>query len=109
MEVEQRDRVSSKQQLWHLTGAFLNEGWKKDGVIKQDNVRWIFDQLGWYFHSILGSRVKDALWVLLLFYHLLWKLYLLQLWRLAVQAYCQRRIRAEEIQIHPTKRFSYLR
>jgi hypothetical protein len=102
-------RAYSKRLLWHLTGAFLDEGWKKGEVIKEVNVRWIFDQLGWYFRSVLGSRERDTLWVLLLFYYLLWRLHLLQSCRLAVQPYCLRRIRAEEIPPHPTKRFLYFR
>ncbi|KAF8507215.1 hypothetical protein F5888DRAFT_1648473 [Russula emetica] len=104
--VEQRDRVSSKDLLWHLAGAFLDGAWKKENLIKEENVRWIFDKLGWHFHSILDSRARHALWVLLLFYDLLWRLHLLQSWQLAVQAYCLRRIRAEEMLLHPTKRFS---
>jgi hypothetical protein len=70
-DVGQSDSVSSKHLLWHLAGAFLDEGWKKGAdVIKEDNVRWMFDQLGWYFNSVLGSRENDALWVLLSFYDL---------------------------------------
>jgi hypothetical protein len=107
--VGQSDRVSSKRQLWHLAGVFLYDGWKTDNLIEEENVRWIFDNLGLHFHSVLGSREKHALWVLLLFYYLLWMLHLLQSWRLAVQAYCLHRIPAEEIPLHPTKRFSCLR
>ena len=58
--VGQRDRVSSKRLLWHLAGAFLSEGWKEGNFIKEENVRWIFDQLGWYFKSVLGLREKHA-------------------------------------------------
>ncbi len=91
IDVEPRDRVSSEFQLWHLGSAFMAAAWK-EGDIKEANVRWIFDTLGWYFHSILGPRESHALWVLLLFYHLLWRSHLLQLWRLAIQDYCRRRI-----------------
>jgi hypothetical protein len=51
-----RNRVSSKNELWHLAGAFLNDGWKISNVIKEDNVVWIFDILASYFCSVLGSR-----------------------------------------------------
>jgi hypothetical protein len=74
--VEQSDRFSSNDLLWHLAGAFLHKGWKHQ--FKEENVRWIFDQLGWYFDSVLGSREKHSLWVLLLFYYLLLRLHLLQ-------------------------------
>jgi hypothetical protein len=109
MGVGQGDRVSSEHLLYHLAGAFLSEGWKEGNVIKEENVMWIFNQLGWHIHSVLGSRERHALWVLLLFYYLLWRLHLLQSWRLAVQAYCLRRIPAEEIPLHPTKRFPCFR
>lgn len=109
MDAEQRDRVSGKRQLWHLAGAFLDDGWKAEEVIKEENVRWIFDKLGLHFHSVLGSRETHALWVLLLFYYLLWKLNFLQSWRMAVQAYCLRRFPAEGIPLHSAKRFSSLR
>ena len=69
---KQGDCVSSKLILLHLTNAFIDEEWKR-GNIKEDNVRWIFDKLGGHFRSFLGSRAKDALWVLLLFYYLLWR------------------------------------
>jgi len=78
--VGQGDRVCSKRLLWHLAGAFLDEAWKEGDVIEEDNVRWIFDKLGWYFHSVLGPRERHALWVLLLFYYLLRRLHLLQSW-----------------------------
>jgi hypothetical protein len=58
--VGQRDRVSSRRLLHHLASAFLSEGWKEGDFIKAENVRWIFDQLGWYFKSVLGSREKHA-------------------------------------------------
>ena len=58
--VGQRDRVSSRRLLHHLASAFLSEGWKEGDFIKVENVRWIFDQLGWYFKSVLGSREKHA-------------------------------------------------
>jgi hypothetical protein len=63
MDVDQNDSVSSsKKLLLHLAGAFLCDGWKSDvNAIKEDNVRWIFDQLGPYFNSIFGSRSNDAL------------------------------------------------
>jgi hypothetical protein len=51
-------------------GAILLQGWRK-GDIKEENVRWIFGPLGRYFHSVLGSRANDSLWVLPLFY-MLW-------------------------------------
>ncbi|KAN0106917.1 hypothetical protein V8E52_010661 [Russula decolorans] len=56
----QRDRVSSKCQLYHLVCAFLHRGWKTDNLIKEDNVRWIFDELGLHFHLVLGSRESHA-------------------------------------------------
>ena len=59
--VGQPDRVSSKCQLWHLAGAFLDEGWKEGDAIEEENVRWIFDKLGGFFHSVLGSRERHAL------------------------------------------------
>jgi hypothetical protein len=105
----QRDRLSSELLLRHLAGAFVDKAWKEGNDIKEENVRWIFDKLGWYFHSVLGSRERHALWVLLLFYYLLWRLHLLQSCQLAVQAYCLRRIREEEIPLQPTKRFSCFR
>jgi hypothetical protein len=65
---EQSGRFSDSNQLLHLASALSFNGWKKDVVIKEDSFRWIFDELGWYFHSVLGSRERHALWVLLLFY-----------------------------------------
>ncbi|KAI0283111.1 hypothetical protein BGY98DRAFT_953092 [Russula aff. rugulosa BPL654] len=58
--VGQRDRVSSRRLLHHLASAFLSEGWKEGDFIKVENIRWIFDQLGWYFQSVLGLREKHA-------------------------------------------------
>ncbi|KAI0277113.1 hypothetical protein BGY98DRAFT_981874 [Russula aff. rugulosa BPL654] len=43
-----------------LQARFLSEGWKEGDFIKVENIRWIFDQLGWYFQSVLGSREKHA-------------------------------------------------
>jgi hypothetical protein len=77
----------AKRLLWHLAGAFLDEGWKKDNVIKEENVRWTFGQLGRYIHSVLSPRERHTLWVLLLLYYLPWRLHLLQSCPLAVQAY----------------------
>jgi len=53
--------------LLHLANGSLLEGWKENDVIKEDNIRWIFDELGYHFHSALGSR-ENTMWVLLLFY-----------------------------------------
>ena len=61
-------RFSNSGQLLHLAASFLLQGWKADGVFKEDNVRWIFDELGWQFHSVLVDREKHTLWVFLLFY-----------------------------------------
>jgi hypothetical protein len=50
--------------LIHLSGALFNDGWKEDAKvnnIKEDNVRWIFDQLGWYVRSIFNTRETHAL------------------------------------------------
>jgi len=71
--VEQGDRVSGKCQLLHLACAFFREGWKQ-GNVEEGSVRWIFDELGGHFHSVLGLRENHALWVLLSFYHLLSRL-----------------------------------
>jgi len=60
MDVVQRDRVSGSEQLCHFASALLFNGWKEDDLIKEDHVRWIFDQLGWYFHSVLGSRERHV-------------------------------------------------
>ncbi|KAH9964027.1 hypothetical protein BJV74DRAFT_304161 [Russula compacta] len=60
MGVGQGDRVSSEHLLYHLAGAFLSEGWKEGNVIKEENVMWIFNQLGWHTHSVLGSRERHA-------------------------------------------------
>ena len=79
--VGQGDRASSKLLLSHLANTFLDEASKK-GNIEDNDVRWFFDKLGWHIHSVLGSRERDALWVLLLFYYYLlcrFKLHLLQL------------------------------
>jgi hypothetical protein len=59
--VGQGDRISSKHLLWHLAGAFLSEGWKEGNIIKEENVLWIFDQLGWHIRSVLGSQERHAL------------------------------------------------
>ncbi|KAI0249558.1 hypothetical protein BJV78DRAFT_667522 [Lactifluus subvellereus] len=60
-DVGQRDRVSSEDELLHLAHAFSKKGWKDANVIiKEENVWWDFDQLGWYFHSVLGSRERHA-------------------------------------------------
>jgi hypothetical protein len=59
--VGEPDRVSSERELWHLAGAFLDTGWKEGGAIEEENVQWIFDKLGVYFHSVLGSRESHAL------------------------------------------------
>jgi len=64
----QSGRFSNSDQSRHLASALLLKGWKEDEVIKEDNIRWIFDELGCHFHSALGSREKHAMWVLLLFY-----------------------------------------
>jgi hypothetical protein len=55
------DRVSSEGELWHLTGAFLDMGWKEGGAIEEENVQRIFDKLGGYFRSVLGLRERHAL------------------------------------------------
>ena len=55
----ERDRVSGECHLWHLSGAFLNDGWKTNNI-KEENVWWIFDLLGSHFHEILGSREKHV-------------------------------------------------
>ncbi|KAH9968405.1 hypothetical protein BJV74DRAFT_273205 [Russula compacta] len=60
MGVGQGDRVSSEHLLYHLAGAFFSEGWKEGNVIKEENVMWIFNQLGWHIHSVLGSRERHA-------------------------------------------------
>ena len=73
--VDQIDRVSSEHQLLHLSVPFLIDGWKDGNDIKEDNVRWVFDQLAFYFHCVLDSRESHGLWVLLLFYYLLWRLH----------------------------------
>jgi hypothetical protein len=67
--VEQSDRFSSDGELYHLAGAFLSNGWKKGYVVKEEDVRWIFNELALHFHSVFGSRARDALWVFLLFYY----------------------------------------
>ncbi|KAI0254966.1 hypothetical protein BJV78DRAFT_807834 [Lactifluus subvellereus] len=59
-DVGQRDRVSSEDELLHLAYAFYNKDWEDSNVIKEENVRWDFVQLGWYFHSVLGSRERHA-------------------------------------------------
>jgi hypothetical protein len=63
MDAGQSDRISNKCQLWHLAGAFLRVGWKSDNPIKikEANVRWIFDELGLHFQSVLGSRERHVL------------------------------------------------
>ena len=58
--VEQGGRISGKYQLLHLACAFLLEGWKQ-GNVKEGSVRWIFDELGGHFHSVLGLREGHAL------------------------------------------------
>jgi hypothetical protein len=50
-----RDRWANNNELWHLAGAFRNEGWKLSKVIKENNVRWHFEQLALYFESIFDS------------------------------------------------------
>jgi hypothetical protein len=47
--------------LWHLAGAFLTKAWKEENLIKEENVRWVFEELAEHFHSILGSRERHAL------------------------------------------------
>jgi hypothetical protein len=49
---------------------FMAVAWK-EGNIKEANVWWIFDTLGWYSYSILSPRESHTLWALLLFYYLL--------------------------------------
>jgi len=64
-DVGERGRISGEEELYHLAGAFLNNAWKKgvnanNNAIKEENVRWIFDQLGSYFNSVLGPRAKHS-------------------------------------------------
>lgn len=95
----------SKCILHHLSGALFHDCWKDDAKVdnaKEDNVWWIFDQLGGYFSSIFNTRERHALWVSLLFDYLLWRLHLLQLCQLASQAHSQHCIRQEELQLHAT-------
>lgn len=65
----EQSRVSSKNQLLHLTCPFFLNGWKdsdkNDNNIKECNVQWVFDQLAVYFGSIFGLRESHGLWVLL--------------------------------------------
>jgi hypothetical protein len=71
-DATQTDRISTKHELHHLAGAFLRDGWKDCTILKEDNFRWIFDELGSFLRSILPSREKHGLYVLV-FYSLLWK------------------------------------
>ncbi len=59
----QRDRASDKCVLWHLAGAFFAKNWKEVESLKEENVRWIFDQLAWHFHSVFGLRERGGMWV----------------------------------------------
>jgi hypothetical protein len=59
-DVEQRDRVSSEHELYHLLGALLCKGWD-DGIVQEDQIRWVFDPLGWHFKSVLGLRESHGL------------------------------------------------
>jgi hypothetical protein len=60
IDVEETGRTSDDLGLWHLASAFIDVAWK-EGSIKEDNVRWIFDKLAWYFKSILGPRESHGL------------------------------------------------
>jgi hypothetical protein len=55
------DRWAGADELWHLAGAFRNKGWKLSKVIKENNIRWDFEQLAWHFQSIVGSEAKHGL------------------------------------------------
>jgi hypothetical protein len=58
-----RDRVS-KRILHHLSGALFHDCWKEDAKVdnvEEDNVWWIFDQLGGYVHSIFNTRERHTL------------------------------------------------
>ena len=65
---EQSGRFSNRDQLIHFAAALSLKGWKVDKFFKEDNIRWIFDELGWQFHSVLDSRETHKTWVFLLFY-----------------------------------------
>ncbi len=68
---KQTGHIFSESLLHHLASMFIKKDWK-DGSIKEANVQWIFDDLGWYFHLILGRRESHALWVLLSVYSCSW-------------------------------------
>jgi hypothetical protein len=55
------DRWASTDELWHLAGAFRNKGWQLSKVVKENNIRWDFEQLAWYFESIFVSEAKHGL------------------------------------------------
>lgn len=53
---ETKDRWADAHEIWHLAGAFLNNGWRFNKDIKEENMRLEFDQLAWYFKSILAGH-----------------------------------------------------
>jgi hypothetical protein len=55
------DRWANADELWHLEGAIRNKGWKLSKVVKENNIRWDFEQLAWYFESIFASKAKHGL------------------------------------------------
>ncbi|KAI0249462.1 hypothetical protein BJV78DRAFT_696849 [Lactifluus subvellereus] len=59
-DVGQRDRISGKDELMHLASTLFHKSLKGANVIKEENVWWDFACLGWYFHSVLGSRERHA-------------------------------------------------
>ncbi|KAH9962518.1 hypothetical protein BGW80DRAFT_865225 [Lactifluus volemus] len=58
-DVEQSDSVSNIHVLCHLASAFLAKCWKSS-VVNEDHVRYFFDELGSYFHSVFGLREHHA-------------------------------------------------
>jgi len=55
------DRWADADELWHLEGAFRNKGWRLSKVVKENNIRWDFEQLAWYFQSIFVSQANHGL------------------------------------------------
>ena len=73
--IDQGNPKSNKRALSHLFFTLNSEGWSSFDDIKEDNIRWTFDELGCHFQSILGLREMHKWWVLQLFYHLVRRLH----------------------------------
>jgi len=51
-----KDRWADIHEIWHLAGAFLNNGWKFRKDTKEDDLHVDFEQLAWYFKSVLAGH-----------------------------------------------------